>query len=84
MRLRQLNAPRLMVERLIRRGGDVHAATVDGRTPIMSAAITVGLRSLSLDSQAKVHLSVAQRLLGPQSLVLPSRKSKDVSTSKRF
>jgi hypothetical protein len=39
MRERQLSAPRMMVEMLLRRGAHVNAATVDGRTALMTAAM---------------------------------------------
>lgn len=39
MRVRQLNAPRTIAEALIRHGADVNAATEDGRTALMSAAM---------------------------------------------
>lgn len=39
MRTRQLSAPGAMVASLLRRGADVHAATNDGRTALMMAAM---------------------------------------------
>ena len=59
---RQLSAPRVMVEALLRRGAGVNAATSDGRTPLMTAAMHgwTDVMQVLIKAGANIHASDRQ------------------------